>query len=175
VFDIGSIEILIIGIVALVVIGPERLPKIARTAGHWLGRVRRFVGNVRNDIEREIRQEQIREALGRDADLDEIKTIINDTKFTIEDEVNNVKQEYVVAARDDDPGRDSVEHDSSNGDHSMSSQQQQIQQQEDDFNDDQLTDHADNSDELDRKFEAEKAEASKAITDNDPQNEKSNG
>ena len=54
-FDVGFFELLLIGIVALLVVGPERLPKLARTAGMWLGRGRRFIGSVKDDIDREIK------------------------------------------------------------------------------------------------------------------------
>ena len=101
-FDIGFWELMLIGIVALVVIGPDRLPGVARTVGRWVGRTRRFVSNVKADIDRELRDEELRKALDRDANLDEIKKIIEDSRFTIEDEVNEV-QDYVVRARDDDP------------------------------------------------------------------------
>ena len=53
-FDIGFSEMLVIGIVALVVIGPERLPKVARTLGHLFGRLQRYVGQVKSDINREM-------------------------------------------------------------------------------------------------------------------------
>ena len=105
-FDIGFWELMLIGIVALVVIGPDRLPGVARTVGRWVGRTRRFVSNVKADIEREIRDEELRKALDRDANIDEIKKIIEDSRFTIEDEINEA-QEYVVKARDDDPGSES--------------------------------------------------------------------
>lgn len=59
-FDISFTEILIISIVALIVIGPERLPKVARTLGHLLGRVRRYIGNVKNDIQNEIKLEELK-------------------------------------------------------------------------------------------------------------------
>lgn len=105
-FDIGFWELMLIGIVALVVIGPDRLPGVARTVGRWVGRTRRFVSNVKADIEREIRDEELRKALDRDANIDEIKKIIEDSRFTIEDEVHEIK-DHVVKARDDDPGRES--------------------------------------------------------------------
>ena len=54
-FDVGFWELTIIAVVALVVIGPERLPKVARTAGHWIGRGRRFVASVKADIDKEIK------------------------------------------------------------------------------------------------------------------------
>ncbi len=53
-FDIGFSELLVIGIVALVVIGPERLPKVARTLGHLFGRLQRYVSQVKTDIHREM-------------------------------------------------------------------------------------------------------------------------
>lgn len=104
-FDIGFLELVMIGIVGLVVIGPERLPGVARSIGKWVGRTRRFVANVKSDIDRELRDDELRQALSRDANLDEIKNIINDTRYTIENEVAET-QDYVVKARDDDPGHD---------------------------------------------------------------------
>ncbi len=59
-FDIGFIEITIISMVALIVIGPERLPQVARTVGHLLGRLRRYVSGVKNDIQNEIRLDELR-------------------------------------------------------------------------------------------------------------------
>src|SRR5690606_5617334 len=56
-FDVSFTELLLIGVVALVVIGPERLPNVARTAGHLLGRAQRYVSDVTTDIQREIDQE----------------------------------------------------------------------------------------------------------------------
>ena len=53
-FDIGFSEMLVIGVVALVVIGPERLPKVARTLGHLFGRLQRYVTQVKSDINREM-------------------------------------------------------------------------------------------------------------------------
>ena len=53
-FDIGFSELFVIGVVALVVIGPERLPKVARTVGHLFGRLQRYVTQVKADIGREM-------------------------------------------------------------------------------------------------------------------------
>ena len=53
-FDIGFSELLVIGIVALVVIGPERMPAVARTVGHLCGRAKRYVNEVKADINREV-------------------------------------------------------------------------------------------------------------------------
>ncbi|MEW6119104.1 MAG: Sec-independent protein translocase protein TatB [Pseudomonadota bacterium] len=59
-FDIGFTELLVIGVVALVVVGPERLPKVARTAGHLYGRMQRYVSTVKSDISREMQAEELR-------------------------------------------------------------------------------------------------------------------
>jgi len=59
-FDIAFTELLVIGIIALIVIGPERLPKVARTAGQWLGRLNRYVSQVKQDIDRDIKLEELR-------------------------------------------------------------------------------------------------------------------
>ncbi|MBT0962651.1 Sec-independent protein translocase protein TatB [Denitromonas iodatirespirans] len=59
-FDIGFTELMIIAIVGLVVIGPERLPKVARTVGHMLGRLQRYVGDVKSDIQREMHLEDLK-------------------------------------------------------------------------------------------------------------------
>ncbi len=59
-FDIGFSELVVIGIVALVVIGPERLPKVARTAGLLLGRMQRYVGDVKADISREMQLDELK-------------------------------------------------------------------------------------------------------------------
>lgn len=59
-FDIGFSELIIIGVVALIVIGPERLPKVARTAGHLYGRMQRYVSSVKSDISQEIELEELR-------------------------------------------------------------------------------------------------------------------
>jgi sec-independent protein translocase protein TatB len=59
-FDVGFSELLVIAVVALIVIGPERLPRVARTAGHLLGRLQRYVGDVKSDINREMQMEDLK-------------------------------------------------------------------------------------------------------------------
>ena len=71
-FDVGFWELAIIAVIALLVIGPERLPKAARTAGLWVGRARRMVTDVKADIDREI----------RDGDLAEFKKAGEELKKT---------------------------------------------------------------------------------------------
>ena len=59
-FDISFFELLVIGGVALIVIGPERLPRVARTLGHLFGRMQRYVSDVKSDISREMELEELR-------------------------------------------------------------------------------------------------------------------
>ena len=59
-FDVGFSELMVIGIVALLVLGPERLPKVARTTGHLLGRLQRYVADVKSDISREMQLDELK-------------------------------------------------------------------------------------------------------------------
>jgi sec-independent protein translocase protein TatB len=59
-FDVGFSEIVVIAVVALIVIGPERLPKTARTIGHLMGRLQRYVSEVKADIGREMELDELR-------------------------------------------------------------------------------------------------------------------
>ena len=59
-FDVGFSELMVIAVVALVVIGPERLPKVARTAGLLLGRLQRYVSDVKADINREMQLDELK-------------------------------------------------------------------------------------------------------------------
>lgn len=60
-FDVNISEILVILVVALVVIGPERLPKVARSMGQWLGRVQRYINTVKQDVSQSMELEELRD------------------------------------------------------------------------------------------------------------------
>ena len=77
-FDVGFSELLVIGIVALVVIGPEKLPRVARTVGALLGRMQRYVNDVKADINREIELDELKN----------LKTTVQDAARSIETSVN---------------------------------------------------------------------------------------
>lgn len=81
-FDIGFTELVVIGVVALIVLGPERLPRVARTAGHLFGRFQRYVSNVKADIQREMDA----------ADLGKLKTEVQDAARAFEQSVNKETQ-----------------------------------------------------------------------------------
>ena len=98
-FDIGFSEIVVIGVVALVVIGPERLPKTARTVGLLFGRLQRYVNDVKADISREMELDELRrlqrEMQGAAHEFEQsVKTAAND----VASGVRNVEQELNAAA-----------------------------------------------------------------------------
>ena len=59
-FDVGFSELVLIAVVAMIVIGPERLPKVARTVGALVGRMQRYVANVKSEVEREMQFEDLK-------------------------------------------------------------------------------------------------------------------
>jgi sec-independent protein translocase protein TatB len=86
-FDVGFSELIVIALVALIVIGPERLPRVARTLGALLGRAQRYVNDVKADIQREV-------------DLDELKSIqstFQDAAKSVEQSVSQVGEELQSA------------------------------------------------------------------------------
>jgi sec-independent protein translocase protein TatB len=88
-FDIAFSELIIIGVIALVVIGPERLPKVARTAGLLLGRLRRYVSDVKADINREIQLDELKN-LQRQvaAEARSMETTVNEQMKSVETSLN---------------------------------------------------------------------------------------
>ncbi|EMD98680.1 MULTISPECIES: Sec-independent protein translocase protein TatB [Stutzerimonas stutzeri subgroup] len=69
-FDIGFTELLLVGLVALMVLGPERLPGAVRTTGLWVGRLKRSFSNIKAEVEREIGADEIRRQLHNERILD---------------------------------------------------------------------------------------------------------
>lgn len=65
-FDVGFTELFLIGVIALIVIGPERLPGAARTTGAWLGKMKRTLNSVKSEVQRELDAEELRKSLGVD-------------------------------------------------------------------------------------------------------------
>jgi len=88
-FDVGFTEMMLIGIVALVVIGPERLPGVARTAGKYFGRLKRFMTSVKADVEQELRADELRQILAdQQRELNTLKDSISDAGKEIEKEAS---------------------------------------------------------------------------------------
>lgn len=99
-FDAGFLEILVIGIIALVVIGPERLPGVARTIGGWIGKARAFVDSTKRDIEREINASEMRELLdSQKKEIDELRNIVDDTKESFKQQASEVTKSFTDSAK----------------------------------------------------------------------------
>ena len=111
-FDVGFSEIVVIAVVALIVIGPERLPKVARTLGHLFGRMQRYVNDVKADITREMELDELRklQASVQDA-ARSIEQSVNKEISATESQLNSIAasaadaaQPPAIADRADSPG-----------------------------------------------------------------------
>lgn len=86
-FDIGLPEFFIAAIVALLVLGPERLPTALRTLGLWIGRLRRSYYNVKTEIEREIGMDEVRRQLHNEQVMEDVKRVEREVR-AIGDDLN---------------------------------------------------------------------------------------
>ncbi|WP_375176698.1 Sec-independent protein translocase protein TatB [Marinobacter mobilis] len=97
-FDIGFLELLICGVIALLVLGPERLPSAARTAGRWVGNARRLMNQFSSELDRQLKAEELREQLRKAGDVG-----LDDVEKTVRDALNEAKKyEHLVVS---DPGK----------------------------------------------------------------------
>lgn len=84
-FDISLAEIGIIALVALLVIGPQKLPEVARSIGYWLGKVRHMVANAKSDMDREFKTDELRNLLTQQqGEMQELRKILDDTRTGME-------------------------------------------------------------------------------------------
>tara|TARA_B110000967_G_scaffold81925_1_gene84661 strand:+ start:708 stop:1208 length:501 start_codon:yes stop_codon:yes gene_type:complete len=97
-FDIGFSELLVIGVIALVVMGPERLPETVRTISLWIGRMKQKLSSARQELENEVGMDEIRrqlqnEKIMRDLDAvkEDIETTIIDTQAASDKEISDAK------------------------------------------------------------------------------------
>ncbi len=87
-FDIGFSEMIVIAVIALIVLGPEKLPRVARTAGHLLGRMQRYVNDVKADINREVELDELRKL------QKEMQNTAQSIEQTVKGEINAVESEF---------------------------------------------------------------------------------
>jgi len=92
-FDVGFFELVLVGVVALLVLGPERLPKAARTAGLWIGKAKGFLSSVKQDIDREIKAEELKRILKEQSHIEPLHEILDDTRKAM----NEVKDKAETA------------------------------------------------------------------------------
>ena len=86
-FDIGFSEMMVIAVLALIVIGPERLPRVARTLGHLAGRLQRYVADVKADINREVELDELRKM------RDSMQQAASNFQSTVNEEVSKASAE----------------------------------------------------------------------------------
>ncbi|PID44956.1 MAG: twin-arginine translocase subunit TatB [Proteobacteria bacterium] len=92
-FDAGFLEFLVIGVIALLVIGPERLPGVARTVGGWIGKARAFVDTTKADIERELNAAEMRELLqSQKKEIDELRDMVGETTKDISQQASDIRE-----------------------------------------------------------------------------------
>ena len=102
-FDIGFPELVMISIVALLVIGPEKLPETVRTISLWVGRIQRSFANIRRELENEIGADEIRQQLHNEsimADLEAAKTSVTDMANEVKDTMKTASDEVASAEKD---------------------------------------------------------------------------
>jgi len=104
-FDVGFWELGLIAVVALLVIGPERLPGVARTVGFWIGKTRNFVSSVQSDFHREvIKTEELKQLLEEQSKIKDIHEIL-------EQSVDSASKNVSVSAnlfKNDQPPQNSI-------------------------------------------------------------------
>jgi sec-independent protein translocase protein TatB len=103
-FDIGCWELIVIAIVTLLVVGPERLPGLARDAGLWLGKIRRFINHARREIESGLRISENREFEQQLSDLDKLMRDAPDRDPQYPARQKNVSDSGRPDTPDQDPG-----------------------------------------------------------------------
>ncbi len=92
--DVSFTELLVVGVVALVVIGPERLPKVARTVGHLVGRAQRYVSDVKSDIKREVELDGLRDLKGQmEEAARSVKSSLHNTEESIRNPIESIQQD----------------------------------------------------------------------------------
>ncbi|PID48503.1 MAG: twin-arginine translocase subunit TatB [Proteobacteria bacterium] len=100
-FDASFLEMLLVGVVALVVVGPERLPSLAAKAGRMLAKVRRFIATTRSDIERELQAEELRSLLSKqEEEIRELRDIMQQNTDSLRNELRDTESMIDSVARE---------------------------------------------------------------------------
>ncbi len=89
-FDIGFPELVVVSIIALLVVGPDKLPETIRTVALWIGRLKRSLANIRQEIENEIGADEIRQELRNESILKEL----HDTRDDLEEMIQNSNRTF---------------------------------------------------------------------------------
>ncbi len=91
-FDAGFTEVMVIAVIALLVIGPERLPEVAAKVGGWIGKAKAFVSSTKADIEREFQASEMRDILSEQKkEIEELRQMVNETQDDFKSNVDDAK------------------------------------------------------------------------------------
>jgi sec-independent protein translocase protein TatB len=91
-FDAGFAEVMVIAVIALLVIGPERLPEVAAKVGGWIGKVKAFVSTTKADIEREFQASEMRDLLSEQKkEIEELRQMVSETQDDFRTNVDEAK------------------------------------------------------------------------------------
>lgn len=105
-FDFGFWELVVVMVVALIVVGPERLPQLARTAGLWMGRLRRMADGVREEIQRELAAEELKKNLKnleQESGLEELNQAMRDTEGELREAAGTADTEQRYEILEEEP------------------------------------------------------------------------
>jgi sec-independent protein translocase protein TatB len=103
-FDIGFWELFLILILALLVVGPERLPKAARTAGHWFGKARRYVEGVRNEVASEFDVNELKRMIhNQEVQINELQSQLTETVSLDDKQQETAEPDYEIIEEESAP------------------------------------------------------------------------
>ena len=91
-FDFGFWEILMVVLVALIVVGPERMPGLARTAGLWVGKAKRMIADVKSEIDNELAMSELKKALDEQDLMEDVYEVIEETKQAGQDVAKEIQE-----------------------------------------------------------------------------------
>lgn len=109
-FDVGFWELVLVALVTLIVVGPERLPQLARTAGLWMGRLRRMADGVREEIQRELAAEELKKNLKnleQESGLEELNQAMRDTEGELREAAGTADTEQRYEILEEEPAEPS--------------------------------------------------------------------
>ena len=100
-FDVGFFEFCVIAVVALLVVGPDRMPELARTAGRWVGKMKRFMNDVKGDLERELKADELRQMMVDETASIDLSSIGSEIKESAK-EVDTALEEGLFSLKNQD-------------------------------------------------------------------------
>ena len=117
-FDAGFAEVMVIAVIALLVIGPERLPEVASKVGGWIGKVKAFVSTTKADIEREFEASEMKDLLTEQKkEIEELRQMVSETQDDFKNNIDDAKglfEDNINSSIEDVKALDKDKNDSTN-------------------------------------------------------------